>query len=182
MKDEDIIELLKNNNYKKSAEKLYSYFPVVKKHILKNNGAKQDAEDVFQEALVILIRKVQSEQFKLTSSLNTYLYSICRYLWNDELKKKNRRADLNVDGNLDTLKNEDVSELVKEESDLKMAEKAFNGLGDKCKDLLQLFYFAKLSMKEIAEKLDFSSEKVAKNQKYRCIEKAKENLNTLKNN
>ena len=31
-------------------------------------------------------------------------------------------------------------------------------------------------MKEIAIKLGFSSEKVAKNQKYRCIEKAKDYL------
>ena len=35
-------------------------------------------------------------------------------------------------------------------------------------------------MQEIADKLGFGSEKTAKNQKYRCLEKAKENLKTLK--
>lgn len=52
-------------------------------------------------------------------------------------------------------------------------------LGQKCKELLELFYFKKLSMKDISKKLGFASEKVAKNQKYRCIEKAKENLKNL---
>ena len=178
MKDEHIIELLRNKDYKKASEKLYTYFPVVKKLILKNNGSKQDAEDIYQEALVILIRKTQDTNFTLTSSLNTYLYSICRFLWNDELKKKNKT--INDAQNLSYLKNEDFTEHVKEEAEYKQAENAFNLLGDKCKELLRFFYFNKMSMKEIADKLKFSSEKVAKNQKYRCIEKAKENLTTLK--
>ncbi|HKC68018.1 MAG TPA: sigma-70 family RNA polymerase sigma factor [Bacteroidia bacterium] len=178
MKDEPIIELLRNHQYQKASEKLYTYFPVVKKLILKNNGSKQDAEDIYQEALVILIRKTQDTNFTLTSSLNTYLYSVCRYLWNDELKKKNKTV--NDAKNLPYLSNEDFKEHIHEETAYKQAEKAFNQLGDKCKQLLKLFYFDKISMKEIAAKVGFSTEKVAKNQKYRCIEKAKENLKTLK--
>lgn len=181
MKDEHIIELLRNNHYQKATENLYGYFPVVKKLILKNNGSKQDAEDIYQEALVVLIRKVKDANFTLTSSLNTYLYSVCRFLWNDELKKKNKAIKVSDDGKLNSLKDEDFTEHLKEESEYKQAEKAFNLLGEKCKELLQLFYFNKLSMKIITEKLKFNSEKVTKNQKYRCIEKAKENLKTLKN-
>lgn len=180
MKDEQILQLLRNNHYDKATDKLYAYFPVVKKLILKNNGSTQDAEDIYQEALVILIRKIQDVNFTLTSSLNTYLYSVCRYLWSDELKKRSKTFKVNEDGNLNQLKSEDFTEHIKEEFEYKQAEKAFNLLGEKCKELLQLFYFNKLSMKIITDKLKFSSEKVTKNQKYRCIEKAKENLKTLK--
>ena len=58
----------------------------------------------------------------------------------------------------------------------KRAQEAILSIGKKCQELLQFFYFNNLSMKEIAIKLGFSSEKVAKNQKYRCIEKAKDYL------
>ncbi|MBA3682214.1 MAG: sigma-70 family RNA polymerase sigma factor [Bacteroidetes bacterium] len=179
MKDEQILDYLKAGNYTKAGEKLYGYFPVVQKLVLKNNGSKQDAEDIYQEALIILIRKIQSPGFILSSSLNTYIYSVCRFLWNDQLKKKNKSIETDIETTLFVLKAEEI-ENDTTENENKLAEKAFNELGEKCKQLLQLFYFNKISLKEIATKLGFNSEKVAKNQKYRCLEKAKENLKTLK--
>lgn len=182
MNDGQIIEFLKTNNYSKASQKLYSYFPVIKKLVLKNNGNSQDAEDIFQEALIILFKKAQSDNFILTSSLNTYLYSICRFLWNDELKKKNKIIEVDIEKNQSLLKEDVFENYYKDEIENKLAEKAFNQLGERCKQLLTLFYFKKQSIKEIAFNFKFSSEKVAKNQKYRCIEKAKENLKTLKTN
>jgi RNA polymerase sigma factor (sigma-70 family) len=178
MKDTHIIELIKGNDLSKASAKLYAYFPVIKKLVLKNNGTKQDAEDIYQEALIILCRKVQDNNFILSSSLNTYLYSVCRFLWSDALKHKNKsivmeRTELLVH-------NEEIEEDAKEESDLRLAEKAFQMIGENCKELLLLFYFKKLSFKQIASQMRFASEQVAKNQKYRCIEKAKENLKKLK--
>jgi DNA-directed RNA polymerase specialized sigma subunit len=64
---------------------------------------------------------------------------------------------------------------LQEEEKFKKAETALQKLGDKCKKLLQLFYAQKKSFKEIADELDFTNEKIAKNQKYRCMEKAREN-------
>lgn len=179
MKDQQIIKFLKAGNYRKASEKLYTYFPVIKKLILRNNGSKQDAEDVYQEALIILMNKLQDPEFKLTSSLNTYVYSVCRFLWNDELKKKNKRIEVEIKGNESFLEEDLIP--TKDERDQKLAERAFDQLGEKCKDLLGLFYFKKMNLKDIATKLGFGSEKVAKNQKYRCLEKAKDNLRTLQN-
>lgn len=53
-------------------------------------------------------------------------------------------------------------------------EKALTQIGKKCQELLELFYGFGKSMAEIAKKLDFRNEKVAKAQKYKCIQKAKE--------
>jgi len=180
MKDEQILKYLKVANYNKASEKLYTYFPVIKKLVVKNNGTKQDAEDIFQEGLIILIKKVQSQNFVLSSSLNTYIYSVCRFLWNDQLKKKNKNIEVDIEKNQQYLNESEFESDQQSEFENKLAEKAFNLLGDKCKQLLQLFYFNKISLKQIAVTLEFSSEKIAKNQKYRCLEKAKENLKTLK--
>jgi RNA polymerase sigma factor (sigma-70 family) len=180
MRNEQIIELFSQGKVKKASEKLYTYFPVVKKLILKNQGSLQDAEDVYQEALVILFRKLSAPDFQLTSSLNTYLYSVCRYLWSDELKKRNKLGQANLGANPDSMVYEDYSDDVRKESEYRQAETAFSMLGDKCRELLKLFYFNKMSMALITVKLGFSSEKLTKNQKYRCIEKAKDHLQSLK--
>ncbi|MBL7930534.1 MAG: sigma-70 family RNA polymerase sigma factor [Bacteroidia bacterium] len=180
MKDSHIIDLLKSNRYAKVSEKLYGYFPVIKKLILKNSGNREDAEDIYQEALIILIKKIKDPSFELRSSLNTYLYSICRFLWSERLKKKNKKPETGFEKYRDGFQVNELETFQKNESDIRLAEKAFQQLGEKCKQLLMLFYFKKMTMANIAQKLNFNSENVAKNQKYRCIEKAKENLQILK--
>ena len=180
MKDNQILEFMKSNNLSKASEKLYAYFPVVKKLVLKNSGTKQDAEDIYQEALIILFRKIQDNNFILSSSLNTYLYSVCRYLWSDALKKKNK--SLSSEKMEIFAADPEIENEYREELDYHLAEKAFQMIGEKCKELLLLFYFKKLSFKQIATQLKFASEMVAKNQKYRCLEKAKDNLKKLKTN
>ena len=179
MKDSEILDLLKTGKQHKAIQKLYAYYPVIRKMVLRNNGSKQDAEDVYQEALIVFCKNAVDGQFELKSSINTYLYSVCRYIWNDELKKKGKRFESELNEEISSTTEHEIEEAVVHEKSLHLAEKAFLQLGEKCKELLQLFYFKKLSMKEIATRLKFSSEKVAKNQKYRCIEKAKENLKML---
>lgn len=178
MKDAQILELLKSGSFTKAGGKLYAYFPVVKKMVLKNNGSKQDAEDIYQEALIILFRKVQEGNFVLSSSLNTYLYSVCRYLWSDTLKKQNKKIEFEKVESF--IPDEEIEKDNHKESQYRIAEKAFQSVGEKCKELLVLFYHKNQGFKQIAKDLGFASENVAKNQKYRCLEKAKDNLKKLK--
>lgn len=41
-------------------------------------------------------RKAQDTKFTLTSSIGTYLYSASRFLWKDELKKRNRNDKMEL--------------------------------------------------------------------------------------
>jgi RNA polymerase sigma factor (sigma-70 family) len=180
MKDAQVLELLRTGQYSKAAAKLYVYFPVINKLVLKNSGTRQDAEDLYQEALIVLMRRSREEGFVLTSSLNTYLYSVCRFLWNDQLKARKRKVETDFAKYEDLLKEEELEAFMQEEGSVKLAERAVSQLGEKCRQLLRLFYFDKMSLQEIATRLKFATAQVAKNQKYRCIEKAKENLKALK--
>ncbi len=172
MTDNEIIEYLRQNKYSKALKGLYACLHQVKKHILENNGNNDDVQDVFQDALVILYKKVQEPSFSLTSSLQTYTVAIVKNIWHQELRRKNKFQTTEV---IDI-----AQETVPDETEnFTNANAAFNLLGEKCKQLLTLFYHKKLSFKEIAAQLAFSDEKTAKNQKYRCLQKAKENYNTL---
>ncbi|HTL80786.1 MAG TPA: sigma-70 family RNA polymerase sigma factor, partial [Bacteroidia bacterium] len=111
---------------------------------------------------------------KLTSSIATFLFSICRFQWMNELRKRKKDASTPLSIDITAEDEKLFSEAIEEESKFKKAESAFMQLGEKCRELLQLFYHRKLDLKSIAGKLGFSNEKIAKNQKYRCLEKAKE--------
>ena len=51
-------------------------------------------------------------------------------------------------------------------------------LGERCFGLLKLYYFEKLSMRSIAEAMGFGSDRSAKTQKYKCLERARKMAET----
>ncbi|WP_315821201.1 hypothetical protein [Paraflavitalea speifideaquila] len=53
-------------------------------------------------------------------------------------------------------------------------------LGERCRELLLLFYNGGLKLKDIAARMGYSSENTAKNQKYKCLEAARNKLKELK--
>src|SRR5258705_11058735 len=102
MYDQQIIWLFRENNEDKAFNVLYKHFPMIRKSVLSNGGNAQDAEDIFQEALIILCRKAKDPGFKLTAQLSTYLFSVRRFLWKDELKKRKPFVSIDFETWLDT--------------------------------------------------------------------------------
>src|SRR4051812_5486762 len=84
--DNTLLDNLKNED-NASFEVLYKfYFPSIAAHIAQNFGNTEDAEDIFQEAIIVLLQKIRQENFVLTSSLKTYLFAIARNLWLKRLR------------------------------------------------------------------------------------------------
>jgi RNA polymerase sigma factor (sigma-70 family) len=175
MSDQEIIGHLQQHKYHVALNGLYFLLPAVKKHIKANNGTADDAVDIFQDALVILCNKVHTDNFTLTAPLNQYLLAIVKNCWLQELRRRKKLP-------IGEMKDELIEEEIISDQDYLLAENAFQLLGEKCKQILILFYFKKESYKKIATLLDFSDDKIAKNQKYRCLQKAKENYLQLSNN
>jgi len=180
MEDTKIPELIRSGKPDKAFASLYRYFPVVKKMVLANGGNPQDAEDLYQEALLVFYKKALQPDFNLTSTISTYVYSICRYLWKDQLKKQRRFAFTEIEQQL--VNEQEFTTEIENENQFKLAEKAVSGLGDRCKELLIQFYFHSKKLKDIAAKMGYSSKNTAKNQKYKCLEAAKMKLKALQQN
>ncbi len=167
MKDEDLINRLKTGKVQQGLAQLYRYFPKVRQFVKRNGGTSEQANDIFQESLLVLLEKTNQPDFILTASLDTYLFSICKYKWKAELIKLNRYV--NFDYELVDLG--DTSD----EKRYHLAEQALSNVGERCLEILKSFYVLHLSMQEIASKMQLKTEEVAKNQKYRCLEKARQN-------
>jgi RNA polymerase sigma factor (sigma-70 family) len=179
MHDDQLITRIRTGETGKALHVLYKHFPLAVKHIGTHGGNRQLAEDIFQEALLILVRKVQEEHFTLTAPLKAYLLGICRMLWQAELRKQQRQQLPQQEP--DTRLSEDwLTAAVEEEKRAKLAEKALDSLKDRCRELLLLFYSGKMKLKEIAAAMGYNSENTAKNQKYKCLEAAREKLRELK--
>lgn len=176
MKDQQIVDSIRGGRHQKAFSKLYKSFPAIRKMIRENNGTKEDAEDIFQEALILFSRKCEDVNFTLTASASTYLFSVSRYLWNDELKQRKRNQI-----EIEESENFSWEEVIQKEEQYKQAENVLKKIGEKCLELLKLFYIDGKSMKQIASKMDLSSEKIAKNQKYKCLERAKLNYRSSLN-
>jgi RNA polymerase sigma factor (sigma-70 family) len=180
MTDEKIIDLVRKDESDTALNSLYRHFPLMLK-MLRNNGAgREDAEDIFQEALIILCRKAKEPGFMLTSRLSTYLFSICRFLWKDELKKRKHFIAADFETGFNETEEQQWNDILELESRAKLAEQVLDKLGDRCRELLLLFYKAGIKLKDIASHMGYSSENTAKNQKYKCLEGAKNRLKELK--
>jgi RNA polymerase sigma factor (sigma-70 family) len=171
--DEAILDGLKKRDSGIIRYVYKEYYPTIKFLITTNSGTETDAEDVFQDALVVLFKKIAREDLILTSSFKTFLYSICRNLW---LQRLDRRVFSN-----EFLEMEDLSELQEnlyleqpeeEQDKYRLFQQHFLRLSEDCKKILQLF-LAKTSLKEIAEIMGFKTEKYAKTRKFMCKEKLK---------
>lgn len=72
--------------------KLFS--PRIAFYIQKKGGKKEDAQDVFQEALIVLMRKVKAPDFELKSSFYSFLFGICRNIWLQKIIPETKRKTL----------------------------------------------------------------------------------------
>jgi RNA polymerase sigma factor (sigma-70 family) len=180
MNDQKIIELIRTGKSDGALSALYKNFPMMRKMIRSKGGSPDDAEDIFQEALIILVRKVRQDDLVLTAQLSTYLYSVCRFLWKEELKKRKISIPYDFESGLTESGEQLLSVALEEEARAKMAEKVIEELKERCRELLLLFYEGRFRLKDIATKMGYSSENTAKNQKYKCLEAAKNRLKELK--
>jgi RNA polymerase sigma factor (sigma-70 family) len=170
MNDLDLIKALKSSSCRgRAIKELYKEFPKIKVNICSSGGSRQEAEEVFNDALLLLIEKVQEDNFQLTSKLSSFLYGINRFLWMNELRKKKKSISLEWENTM-ILTHDSLEYDSEKEKKIQLIEKALGLITSKCKELFTLFYFKKERMAEIAKSLDFKSVNSAKTQKYKCME------------
>ena len=172
MNEAKVIELLKSGRQEKAFKQLYKFYPRMEKHICINSGSKIEALDIFQDALIILYRKVSEGTPDSNFSCEGFLVTTCKLLWSNELRKKKVRAG--DEKGLSQLTHEDeIQAHIEKENQFKTIEKVLLKLGAKCRTILEQFYFKSLSMESIAKKFGFKTVDAAKVQKYRCLETAR---------
>ena len=147
-------------------------------------GSGDDADDLFQEALMVLFDKVKKEDFELTSKLSTYILSICKYNWFNKQRKKSNYREVDMENSPEIQEVEgDMEYYEEQEEQYTHLQYALNKLGSPCKEILEAFYIDNRSMDEISDIMSYTNANNAKTQKYKCLNRLKKIFKTeLKNN
>ena len=144
---------------------------IIKLTITEINGSSKDAEDIFQNAILVIYKKTQNRELFLTVRFITYLEAVCKKMWYRQLKRK-KIIDFNAldesDESEDFICNDDnmhnIMELTEKNS---LYQKHFLILRKECQILLRMFY-DEIKLKKIAEYFGLKNAHQAKKKKYRC--------------
>ncbi len=168
LKEDSLIHAIRTGDPVGLKEVYRKYLPGIQTLVTRNGGTRDDAFDIFQDALMVLFEKVRDERFQLTSSFYTLLYGICRNLWGNKLQKRSR-SETDLPEQWQISSGEEWQELIVREEMRSIFWSAFQKLGEDCRALLQLF-FEKVSMEEIARIMGYAGEGYAKKRKFQCKE------------
>ncbi|WP_445748102.1 RNA polymerase sigma factor [Polaribacter sp.] len=175
--DVDFLEGLKNGD-EKTLKKIYlsyknDFLFFAKKYQLTDD----EIIDIYQDAILALRENAEQGKIKKTnSSLKTYFFSIGKYMIYEELRRKKKMIVTN-DFEEELTENE-YDFLFKKEltSTQKKLQIAFKNLGNRCKEILTLFYFYNYSLDDIKKDLNYDSKDVVKSQKHRCLKSLKDKM------
>ena len=154
-----------------------------------------DIEDIFHDSIIIFHEKIRSSDFVLTSSLQTYLNSVCRFQLLKKIEKNNavefNDNNENDDENDDSMRfNPLITDSLEEfedssEQQYNAIEKALEKMkaaGGHCYELLTLFWYHKKNMNELAEIFGYTNAANTKNQKAKCQKRLEKITFDLMNN
>lgn len=176
MSDEQIIALIRASEHvevNRGLEVIYqTYFPNIKSMVMSNSGSEENAADVFQEAVIIFHRELRNGRYLGKSSLKGFLYGISRNVWLKELRKKHHKMVSLTDNSGEIFdESENFSEFsLPNEKRTKLGD-FVRLLDDRCQQILEAFYYKKMSVRQIMDTFGIDSEGAAKNRKYRCMQK-----------
>ncbi len=139
-------------------------------------GAEDDVLDAYQDALIILYENVRKGKLtELTSSPKTYLFSIGKYTLLNSLKRQGKQRELATN-----LVAEQATTWTPPDDGLSDRQQqllgALQGLGKSCRELIDLFYYQRLSIREIVAQTGLKNENTVKAQKSRCVKSLRENM------
>lgn len=131
--------------------------------VLSYSGSHADAKFVFREAMVTLFTMLRRDPLALSISVNTFLYSVSRYIWFKELSNKKRRpkklaseeSHINIDQN--------IIDLIELNERLRLYRQKFEELSEEARKFLKDFY---CNTSDIEGKYDLPF-----NHEYQSIEK-----------
>ncbi len=149
------------------------YYPPVERFVLSNNGSVDDAKDVFQETVIVLLDKVPMDDFKLSSSLKTYIYSISSNIWLKRLREAKRAANVQVKEVFAELHGSGTYANQIHTAQERKVRTLMDKISAHCRRLLNLMFFRKKTIDEIVKEEGYSNAHTAQNQKYKCIQQAK---------
>jgi RNA polymerase sigma factor (sigma-70 family) len=170
-KNKIYLEALLTNDAKIIKRLYQENFVKVKSFVLKNKGQAEDAEDIFQKALMQIAVRYEVEKFEIRSSFEAYLFTVCKNLWRKELNASKYRVT-QEEFQEQAINDDDIARSALEQKRWELFTEKLLEISGRCKELLN-FYFSDIPYVDIVAKFEYGSEAVARQAVYKCKERLK---------
>jgi DNA-directed RNA polymerase specialized sigma24 family protein len=144
-------------------------FPDFARMVRRMGGSLDQAKDCFHDALIIYLEKEHAGRLQLHTTPKAYLLGTAKICWLQSLKAA---STMPIPDNLKLMEQERGEEEEREKSLLQSLARS----GKKCMELLKAFYYDNASMQDIAGRFGFKGRRSATVQKYKCLEKVREEI------
>lgn len=141
---------------------------------------KEDIEDIFQESLIVLMRKVKSNGLIIPREgvIFSYLVEIGKRTACNFLRKQNHISSADVVTILAkqhyNSEDNDMAAEENQQTQNDFLDRVFDSMPEECKQLLKLFYWERKPMDDIASILGMRNADSAKTKKSKCMNKFKD--------
>ncbi|MDR0791913.1 MAG: sigma-70 family RNA polymerase sigma factor [Chitinophagaceae bacterium] len=165
----EILNDLKGENNNAFGELYKAHFGLVKRFVTNNSGQPDDAEDVFQDTMIVLLEKLRQDNFVLTASIKTYIMAIAKNLWLKRLRtayKKLEYSEL-----YDNRFFEDINHTIEQEKSYwDKLQNYLHKISNHCQGLIHAMFFKEKTIEQIQKEYGYTTKHNAQNQKHKCME------------
>ena len=178
MSDEQLISQLKQRD-RDALKKVYlDYKNEFFKFCSRYEKSNVVLEDTFQDAIIALYENaIAGKLDHINSSVKTYLFGIGKFMIFKRFR--DHKKEISTDDNyiFDQREKQTFTEIIEDEGPNQFQRQLvdnFKKLGNKCREILELFYLQGLKLEEIMEVQGYENKNVVKSQKSRCLKTLKE--------
>jgi RNA polymerase sigma factor (sigma-70 family) len=171
MKTENLIDLKGENNA--AFGLLYKdHFGMVNRFVTNNKGRTDDAEDIFQDTMLVFLEKLRQDDFILTASIKTYIMAIAKNLWLKRLRTSYKEIEFT--DSFDNTFFEEISLAIEHEKTYWEKLRSYLPLITiHCQKIIDDIFFQEKQIAQIQKEYGYSTKHNAQNQKHKCVEQIK---------
>jgi RNA polymerase sigma factor (sigma-70 family) len=163
----DLIKGIRNHDSSILEHVYYTYYPIIEGYITHNQGSRDQARDIFQDAMIIVYKRIKSNELELTCKFGTYLYAICKNIWMQERKKYLQRTQKLREQPLEVNDPGPADDPLLQNHLTDLFNKHFDALSKDCQKILSM-YFNNFSVEDIRAAMNYKDLHHTADRKYRC--------------
>lgn len=141
----------------------------IEQFVRRMGGNREDAEDIFQDGIRVLILRVRQTENGIEGEIRPYLVGVCRNLWFKKYRRNQRELTHQERLSSEPEVVPDPEQQFLREEVQEQVQLLLDKLKSPCREVLIMWQLG-YSMKEIAAATQYKSEGVVRKKKHQCMQ------------
>ncbi len=134
-------------------------------YVRKNSGSEEEAREMVQVVILDLWIAVKEGRYQEQGKLERYIYQLTANSWREELRRKRNQPKSSLDDGVLQIADESSSDLasaIVKDKYLQAIHSGIEQMGEPCRTIIQLYHLKKVSLQEVAEKMQYDYDNLRK--------------------